>query len=459
MYVSGASPRALESLSAAVAPRGIKVMPASASLGGAARAAVAAKYRLAPGAMVAMQLATGDIEVSVYGSVTYVDGGRFVAFGHPVLSSGAVDLAAAGAIVHTVVRSDDVPFKVASSLAGVGAFTQDRLYGAAGRLGAQARMIPVTIAVSGGAAGAGTQLESMISNSELLVADLFSTVAMGGVDHGLDRLGQGTATVNYVVEIEGHDALRRSDTVWSDSDISYAAVAAARRALGLIVGNAVEQAQVKSVSLNVDVEVGRRTAKIVKASALEPVVAPGGLARIEVTLRQFRGALVTRVVEVEIPEDMPEGPVSFVVKGGGASDEDEGDLYGPDDDDMIYMDMEELLAELRSAPRGDEIVVQMEDYFYDYDDTYMDEGNRPRGDAEAEGPASGAGAQAPELHNQPRGDTKTDGAQAEGDSGDAGVDGVGAALPGARLLTDWFIHGITWVDMEIAVAGNIAAAD
>jgi len=72
MYVSGASPRALESLSAAVAPRGIKVMPASASLGGAARAAVAPKYRLAPGAMVAMQLATGDIEVSVYGSVTYV---------------------------------------------------------------------------------------------------------------------------------------------------------------------------------------------------------------------------------------------------------------------------------------------------------------------------------------------------------------------------------------------------
>lgn len=444
MYVSGASQRAIERLSAAVASRGIRVLPAAASLGAAARAGAASDYRLEPGAMVAMQLAEGDIEVSVFGTVTLVDAGRFLAFGHPVFSYGAVNLQAAGAMVHTVVRSDSVPFKVASSLEGIGAFTQDRLYGAAGRSGAQASMIPVVVKAEGGAGSEATRVESSISSSELLVSDLFFTVALGGVDHAIDRLGQGTAAVEYVIEMDGREPLRRSDLVWSSSDISFAAADAPRKALELIVNNAVEQVAVKSVTLNVNVELGRRTAKIISARPLEPVVAPGGVARIEVTLRPFRGALVTRIVEVEIPEHMSEGPVSFIVTGGGAGEEDEGDSYTLDEDALLYMDIDELLGELGSAPRGDEIVVQMEDYFYD--DPYMDEEGYPYGDFEGGVPVATAGAQVPELHHQPDAKGKA-GAAGEEDANGAGMDD--AELPNTRLRTEWFIQGTVWVDMEI----------
>ncbi len=440
MYVSGASQRAIERLSEAVSFRGIRVLPASASLGTAARDAVASDYRLVPGAMVAMQLAEGDIEVSVYGSVTHVDEGRFLAFGHPVLSLGAVDLQAAGATVHTVVRSDSVPFKVASSLENIGAFTQDRLYGSAGKAGARAHMIPVIVEAVHDAGGKPVRVQSAVSGSELLVADLFFTVALGGADQAIDRLGQGTASIDYVIELEGHEPLRRSDTVWSASDISYAVAEVPRRALELVVGNAVEQAVVKSLSMNVTVSAGRRTARILSAIPLEPVVAPGGVARIEVTLRPFRGPLTTRIVEVEIPDDTPEGPVAFMVTGGGVGDDDEGESYEPDEDALAYMDLDELLAELGRAPRGDEIVVQMEDYFYDYDEPYLDGEDYPHTDL-LSGVAVSTSQSNPDARDK-AGDSEEDG------DADHGLHGT--ELPSARLLTEWFIEGTTWVDMEIS---------
>ena len=101
--------------------------------------------KLVPGAVLTVPLITGDIEMTVFGTVTEVIGDQVYGFGHSLLGYGAVDLPMATGYVHTVVSSVVRSFKFGSALEIVGALTADEAAAIRGRLGAEARMFPMTI--------------------------------------------------------------------------------------------------------------------------------------------------------------------------------------------------------------------------------------------------------------------------------------------------------------------------
>ena len=94
---------------------------------------------------MAIQLVSGDLDMSAVGTVTYIDGSKVLAFGHPLYNLGAVDYAMAKAKVITVVPSLISSFKLAASDSLVGKFTQDRSAGLLGELGKVPRLVPVNI--------------------------------------------------------------------------------------------------------------------------------------------------------------------------------------------------------------------------------------------------------------------------------------------------------------------------
>ena len=98
---------------------------------------------------VAAVLVGGDMTVAGTGTVTLVDGHRVLALGHPLVRAGAIDFPMARATILATVPSLAASFKMSRIGATVGAFQQDRTAGLAGRLGAEARMIPVHLQVSG----------------------------------------------------------------------------------------------------------------------------------------------------------------------------------------------------------------------------------------------------------------------------------------------------------------------
>ena len=68
---------------------------------------------LREGEAVALHLITGDLDVSAIGTVTYVDGDKVLAFGHPLYNLGPVSYGMAKAKVITVVPTLDNPYKMA----------------------------------------------------------------------------------------------------------------------------------------------------------------------------------------------------------------------------------------------------------------------------------------------------------------------------------------------------------
>lgn len=103
--------------------------------------------RLEEGAPVAVQLITGDFDLSAVGTVTYVDGNKVLAFGHPLYNLGEVDYSMAKAEIITVIPSLQSSFKLANTGELVGKFTQDRLSGLLGEIGRMPTLIPLNIEI------------------------------------------------------------------------------------------------------------------------------------------------------------------------------------------------------------------------------------------------------------------------------------------------------------------------
>jgi hypothetical protein len=149
--LAGLSPVAAAALAPLLTEYGIgPVLPggvATSNHGGT----TAQEPRLAPGGAVAVALATGDITLAATGTVSLVRGREIVAFGHPLLSLGEVELPLCHAEVLTILPSQMQSVKVANIGPVIGTIRQDRLSAVAGELGSGPAMIPIEIRRPGGA--------------------------------------------------------------------------------------------------------------------------------------------------------------------------------------------------------------------------------------------------------------------------------------------------------------------
>ncbi len=460
VVVTGLSGRALGRLSKALEQFGTTVRPAvsfglGAAPGWAGRTGSADSSESAtgtgdrpvgeirPGSAIALQLAQGDVEIAAFGTVTYVEGDKFLAFGHPVLGNGTTDLAASGAVVHGVIKSDSTPFKVLSSTGGVGAFTQDRLSGVAGRLGRQARMIPVCVTVVDAETGHERTVSTQVAPEESLVADIFGSSALAAFDGALDRVGGGTASVELRVELAGRQPYERLDTFWSSSDVAGASLSDAFDTVELIANSATERVGIERITLKAQVKADRRTAMIEKATALQKTARPGDQVDVQVTLRVFRGPTVTRLVSLVIPDDIGSGTVSLMVRGGSVNVEDELDGWTTPVEELLYMDVDDMLAELSSRPLGNDIVLELEPYLLDEPEVNM---SLPAGSELRRDGVSGA-----EPDDKAKGKDKGKGKAGEPSAADSQADTeeLFSKPVSVHVPTDWVVQGVKWLTVDI----------
>jgi dienelactone hydrolase len=145
LVTAGLPAEVAEQLSEAVEPMGFMVVAGGGS--GSREVPSGAGPRLAPGASLAVPMVSGDMTLCTYGTVTDVVGDKVYGFGHSLLGYGEVDLPMATAKVHTVVSTISSSFKLASLGETVGALAIDESAGIIGRIGREARTIPLTIRI------------------------------------------------------------------------------------------------------------------------------------------------------------------------------------------------------------------------------------------------------------------------------------------------------------------------
>jgi hypothetical protein len=261
---------------------------------------------LQEGGPVAIQLVSGDLDLSGVGTVTYIDGNKVLAFGHPLYNLGAVDYAMTKAKVLTVVPSLMSSFKMAVADNLIGKFTQDRVSGLLGELGKLPRLIPVNVKVID-SNGEVKDYKLKVVNDKILTPFLVN-VSLGSVLTTEERaIGDLSLGLLGNIYLENGMSVRIEDLFSGQFDESVVNLSGLLTAVVyFLTNNEFEELGIHRIDLGV------RAFEEVKFSNLEKVWldkyegSPGESINVEINYRTFGGEIHTEKGSITIP-NLPAG--------------------------------------------------------------------------------------------------------------------------------------------------------
>jgi hypothetical protein len=309
---------------------------------------------LVPGSAIGVALVRGDVSVAAIGTLTYREGRRFLAFGHPLLGLGEARYLLTPAYVHAVVRSTVLPFKLGDLGPPVGVVRQDRRAAIGGEIGPIPPVFSVQVTTTDAETGRSSTLRMQMVSRRDLARLLVPSVVLSAIQRGWDAGGEGTAEITLRARGLGlpREAVR-TQVVYSSTNAPAAVLPDVLRALRLVFR---PDDAVRPVDLRLEVKVTRaaRTAVLVDAEPQERTVAAGETLRVRLRLRPTGGPPEERTVELPVPPDFPRGSARLVVIPAGL-------LVGPDPqpEAPAFERLEEEVMAFETFGRNPDVVVQL----------------------------------------------------------------------------------------------------
>lgn len=293
-----------------------------------------------PGAMVSIPLVRGDLDIYMYGTLTYVaPDGRFVAFGHSIDGGrGKISLPVARAHVYTTHTTLEENWSLIASGPVVGTLAVDGVAGGAGINRPYADYCPVSVKMLVHHTGRADEARVEVVRSARHFRDWFSSAAMWALERTADYWGEGTAHFTIKMKLPGRDEpLVIEDVAYSPSDWRAAASALLSAAAVRLTASELGEFAPEIVEIECDLVKAERTARIWNprfgvgdgkdfkpfkgqkdaengiAAELSPrdqfsvmynIVLPGG---------EVRDAFVS----IGVPADFPIGKARIQIRGGG----------------------------------------------------------------------------------------------------------------------------------------------
>jgi hypothetical protein len=297
--LTGFHPRAVEELRKAFAPFGLEPMQGS---GGGEEGQGPARFE--NGGSIGVALVRGAMSAVGTGTVTYVEGNRVLAFGHPMFGVGEWYLPVMTARVHTFMPSISSSFKMSSPMVEAGALVMDRQAAIVADMGQRVDMIPIEVVIN-----AGTQpprvFKAEVARHKFLTPMLASTVVMSAGMEAAPDLAAAVVNVDSMVKVKGYDALHFNDRVFTVDGMSprVLAFSGAFRAMQEVLFNPFEKVAIEKMTFKVDIAYGSDAAEMIALRVDSLEVEPGQKVNLYVTLRQYQGAEYQVTVPFEVPKE------------------------------------------------------------------------------------------------------------------------------------------------------------
>jgi hypothetical protein len=365
LVVSGGSDRFLKGVADVLAGTGFSAVRGS-RWGGAGEASAArpsggpAGERPAgdaaepvPGSAVGVQFVRGDADWTAVGTLTYRDGDRVIAFGHPMFQGGDVELPLVNARVQALMPLQSVSFKYATGTDLVGTMLQDRRHMVAGQLGAPPRMVDLGVSVTVGA-GEPHAFRLQVARARPYAA-LFAGLATAGV---LDEVARATGPA--AAELRARVTTDAGDVEYADvlqsGDLAFRVGGELAALLDLIASNGFGPREIDAVELDVRVFEEERLAEVVRVDAGRTSFRPGEDIEVAVTLRHWRGQSIVETMRLRVPDSAPDGKYVLRVSGAARFRESESARLG---DGLRPRTYEQLVSLIERSRPGNALVAQL----------------------------------------------------------------------------------------------------
>ncbi|GHB96983.1 hypothetical protein [Cerasicoccus arenae] len=279
-----------------------------------------------PGSPVGGVLLDGDFSVVATGTCTWREGDDFLAFGHPFLKGGAVDIPIAPAEVITVIRSVQRSFKLANVGPIVGSIYQDRLTAVAGEVGRLAQMTDYSVLVTDPSGVTRTYSGRLFQNESMspyiAVLGLYNSATST-----LETAENLTYHLTVHADFDGYAPLEWTRTAAGSGQL-LGAVFEVWDMLGMLVENPFEPTNLKSLRFELKMTDLREATSMDRLQILSGPAKSGQPVELAIRLKGFRDASARELVKAPIPSGSSGQTLSLFVGDASAADRiDDG--YSP----------------------------------------------------------------------------------------------------------------------------------
>ncbi len=275
---------------------------------------------LEPGSAVSALLVSGDMEIAATCTVTYLDAKHLLACGHPLMQTGAVSLPMTKADIVATLASPAGSFKIVNTGQTVGAFDEDRQTAIGGMLGATARMIPMTITITGDRPAKTIHL-GVLDNPQLTPTAVLVSLYQA-LQESPGYAQEASYRVQATLHVKGYPAVDVR-TLASPGGLGGSALAAALvvgQRFGSLYSNGERKAPIEGIDVHVDALQGHRSAQLVRAAVEQSVVHAGSRITIAATIAPYRGTPISLKIPVTLPASLGLGEVRLLVSDGPTLD-------------------------------------------------------------------------------------------------------------------------------------------
>ena len=310
VMVSGFPPTQMRELAEAFKP--YNLIPIQ---GGGGAAQDEKTSELKPGSAVGVSIIRGDISMTAIGTVTWVEGSRVLAFGHPFLFGGEIGFPMTGAKIIALLPRSDISTKMGIMTNEMGTLIQDRQSCVIGDLNSRVKMVPFDINVKNGRSGRQESIHTEVAWEPGFTMMLMTQVLQMGLMYIEANAGENTADAVVEVKFKGYPPVTLKNTYFNSKGPFHRAML---EPLIRMVFNPFEKVELESVKFSTEITPEIRIATIKRMWMEENEIEPGGVGHLHVVLSPLGLGEVEKVVEVPISEDYEPGTKLMIGAAGGS---------------------------------------------------------------------------------------------------------------------------------------------
>jgi hypothetical protein len=306
---------------------------------------------LTPGTSISVQLVRGDYSIAASGTVTFRDGNRIYAFGHPFLSLGASDMPMSETAVVTVIPNVNNSFKLSTPGTMMGSISQDRASGVFGELGQAPKMIPVKIKLHTSRDRSDTYSYE-IANDSFLTPLLLNLTVYNTITSSERALGESTITIRGAINVRGQEPIE-VDRRFSAANSPVLAAGSVAGPISSLLGSGFDDVQIEGVNLDISSTDTKYAATLERIALNKTEARRGEQIEVQAYVRTESGKQFVQRIPVQIPNDATPGQLLVFVGDGGALQE------GSASRAFVPQDLGQLVRAINKVKKSDRLYVKL----------------------------------------------------------------------------------------------------
>ena len=307
---------------------------------------------LKPGSTIAVALVRGDYSLAAAGTVTYRDGDKVYAFGHPFLSVGVSDFPMHEGEVVTVMSSQANSFKLSFPTDMVGSMRGDRSTGIYGEIGQAPNMIPMEINMKTSLGEKKTYRFEIVSD-RFLSPILTQMMLISSITSTERAIGDSTIQVSSSIKLKDQPAINLESRFSVSINGPIAAGLSASLPISVLFNSGFKDIKFEKIVYDITSRDARSTGQLDRIWVDRTEVRRGDKIEVQAFARTDGGGEYVERIPIEIPLDAPLGKLQIIV-GDGNSMQSSDPRSG-----FTAKSVDQLVRELNKIRKSDRLYVRL----------------------------------------------------------------------------------------------------